>query len=256
MTLLILERPLVLIDLETTGSSYAHDRIVQICVLKMYPDGTENFWTSLVNPRQPIPITVVKIHGIDDDRVANAPPFGVLAPKLFLGLNGVDTLGYNVKFDTGLLQAEFHRHGYAYQPGRIVDAFWIYTKFFPRDLSSAVQEYLGRKHDTAHTADGDVLATKDVFEAQLLRHDLPRNVDALASYLRPIDPNWLDPDGKLIWKDGEATFNFGRKYNGWMLRKVPIDFLDWMLSNNFSEDLKQIIRNAKKGIFPVREEKP
>jgi DNA polymerase-3 subunit epsilon len=223
----------------------------------MYPDGTENLWTSFINPRQPIPVTVTKIHGIDDAKVADAPPFGMIAAKIFPGLNGVDTLGYNVKFDIGLLQAEFSRHGFDYKSGRVIDAFWIYTKFFPRDLSSAVREYLGREHLEAHTAEGDVRATMEVFEAQLARHtELPRNVDALASLLRPIDPNWVDPDGKLIWKTGEAVFNFGKKYNGRLLRQVPTDFLTWILNNDFSPELKAIIQKALKGDFPKREATP
>ena len=252
MTTLRLNRPLVIFDVETTGVHPQVDRVVQIGLIKLYPDGHETEWQSLVNPGMPIPPEATRIHGISDDDVADQPTFNLLAPKIANGFKDCDVGGFNVRFDVIFLKKEFDRVGAksVFTDAKIVDAFRIYRQFKPRTLVHAVKEYLGEDLPDAHDALADAKVTVRVLKAQLVEHKLPDNVDELYTifFETPAD-GFLDPDGKIAWRYGQATINFG-KWAATSLDKVDKGYLRWMLDGDFTPEVKHIIREAMAGRFP------
>jgi DNA polymerase-3 subunit epsilon len=245
---LILNRPLAVIDLETTGTNTQRDRIVEISVLKIFPDGTKQHRTRRVNPGIQIPAAATAIHGITDTDVANEPPFKQIAIGLGDFLEGCDLCGYHFKnFDLPLLIAEFTRVGVPFSlSGRsIVDPLEIFFEYEPRDLSAAARFYLSEKHDNAHSAAADADVTIRVLDAMLTRYpDLPRTVAELDKRFR--DPNAVDLAGKFTRVEDQIRFTFGR-YAGEQLdevvRKDP-EYLNWILTADFAEDTKDVVRKA------------
>ena len=260
---LVLTRPLVCVDLEATGVWPGHDRIVQIAAASIFPDGSVSTWSSLVNPERPIPQAALAIHGITDEMVTTAPTFARLAETVGALLSGCDLTGYNVeRFDRRLLAAEFRRAGVADPTvdALVIDAYTIFVRQEPRSLDAALRFYgveEGQAHRQAHDASSDVEATVAVLAAQLSTYaDLPNTVEALHDWLHPIDPNRIDADGKLVWRDGDATVAFGSQAGTSLADLAANDrsFLEWVLRKDFSDEVKAIVRDALEGRFPVRGE--
>ena len=260
---LVLVRPLVCVDLEATGVWPGHDRIVQIAAASIFPDGNLSTWSSLVNPEQPIPRASTAIHGITDAMAAGAPTFAQLAPTIWTLLSDRDLTGYNVdRFDRRLLAAEFRRVGFDDPTigGRVLDAYTIFVRREPRSLDAALRFYGVQEGQTvrrAHEASSDVEATVAVLAAQLKTYpDLPRTVDGLHDWLHPSDPDRIDADGKLVWRDGVATVAFGAQAGTSLADLATSDrsFLEWVLRKDFSDEVKAICRDALAGRFPVRDE--
>jgi DNA polymerase-3 subunit epsilon len=245
---LVLQKPLVILDLETTGTDPQTARIVEIGILKILPNGRQKERHYRLNPGVPIPFEATAVHGITDADVANEPRFEELAADLRAFLDGCDLCGFNIKrFDLRVLYLEFNRIS---QPltleGRaIVDAMEIFHSREPRDLPAAVRFYCGREHEHAHTASADVLATAEVLDAMLGRYtDLPRTVTNLDQHLK--NPNAVDSSGNFIRVEGEVRFAFG-KYRGQPLdavARMKPDYLHWMLTQSFFDDTKTIVKNA------------
>ncbi len=259
---LTLTRPLVCVDLEATGVWPGHDRIVQIATAKVFPDGAVSTWASLVNPEQPIPAETTTIHGITDTMAADAPTFTELASTIGSILSGSDLTGYNVeRFDRRLLSAEFRRAELddPTDGARVVDAYTIFLRQEPRSLDAALRFYdiedaLATRQ--AHDASSDVEATVGVLVAQLERYpDVPRTVEGLHEWLYPRNPNRIDADGKIVWRNGVATVAFGAQAGTSLADLAATDrgFLEWVLRKDFSDEVKAIVRDALAGRFPVRE---
>ena len=250
-----LDRPLAFLDLETTGLSVENDRIVELAILKVMPNGDVLRFSSLVNPERPIPAGATAVHGIGDADVAAAPKFAALADEVARFVAGCDVAGFNVgKFDLKLLAAELARVGAAHSLGepRVIDAMAIFHRNERRDLSAAVRFYNGREHQ-GHRAEVDVVATIDVLLAQLDRYPgLPEGIDALADYCDGRQPDWLTADGRAAWRDGAARLTFG-KHAGKSLQTMRDDepgYLRWILDKDFPEDLKRLVAEALDGRFP------
>lgn len=240
-----IDRPLNIIDLETTGVDPEHDRIVEFAVLRAKPDGDVRVTGSHINPGIPIPPAATAVHGIRDEDVAQSPRFHEIAEPLFELLSQGDLCGYNLKkFDLPLLACEFGRCWLDFQwTGRtIIDVFEIFRKQEPRDLANAMQFYCGRPPEDAHSAHGDVDTTAFVLDAQLARYpDLPRTVRDLHERFAGIDVM-----GRFRREDDAILFNFG-KHAGRSLREVAQespDYLQWMVEGNFLDDVKEIVRKA------------
>ncbi len=258
---LTLDRPLVCLDLEATGVWVESDRIVQIALARIAPDGDVREWSSLVNPGQPIPAETSAVHGIHDADVAAAPTFAALTTTLTELLGGCDLAGYNVqRFDRRLLAAEFRRAGVPDPTAgaRVLDAYTIFVRQEQRTLDAALRFYgvadafASRR---AHDARSDVAATVAVLAAQLGAYPaLPRSVEALHGWLHPRGADWIDDDGKLVWKDGVATVAFGSGGGRSLADLAATDrgFLEWVLRKDFSEQVKRIVRDALEGRFPER----
>jgi DNA polymerase-3 subunit epsilon len=246
---LVLTRPLVILDLETTGKRVQLDRIVEISTLKLLRGGSRDIRTRRVNPGMPISPEATAVHGITDADVANEPPFRKIARGLAEHLDGCDLCGYNVwDFDLKILLAEFRRVDVPFSSeGRhIIDPKRIFHRKEPRDLTAALKFFCGMEHEGAHRAEADVLAALLVLEGQLERYgDLPRSVPELHHWLDY--PDIVDPDGKFVRReDGAIVFTFG-PHNGEAVDDVARSnpgFLGWMLTKDFSPEAKAVARRA------------
>lgn len=255
MTRLQLKRPLVFFDLETTGVDPARDRIVELCILRVEPDGSRQSRTRRINPGRPIPPEATAVHGITDDDVRDEPRFDQVARGLLELLDGADLAGFNiVRFDVPMLDAELQRCKLDLDLAsrRVVDSMAIFHKMEPRNLTAAVRLYLDRDHDGAHGAEADVLASAEVLEAQLARYDeLPADIEALDAWSRG-GPGAVDLNGKFVWREGEVVVNFG-KHQGTPLRQLvdrSPDYLKWFLGKDFPSDAKKLVESALRGQFP------
>lgn len=262
--LLRLTRPFIELDLETTGTVYEQDRIIQIGVTVFRPESQPTLWKTFVDPEMPIPAEIQHKVKITDADVAGAPTFRSLAPVLARKFTGVDFGGYNVDFDLRFLKAGFKREGveWSYEEAAVVDSQKIYFRFNPRTLSDAYREYGGEggrplpaDHpglEGAHDAGNDVEATVDVLAGQLLRHpECPRTVPELAAFCFPKRPDWVDKSGKIVWRGHEACVGFG-KNNGTPLRACDKGYLQWMLKSDFPSDTKAILEKALRGEYPKK----
>ena len=255
---LVLERPLVFFDIESTGTNPYRDRIVEIAVIKVMPDGSREDVVRRINPTIPIPEGASAVHGIYDADVADAPTFDVIAHNLFNYLDNCDLAGYNiVKFDVPMLQEEFKRCGLVLdmKERKLIDVFNIFCRLYPRTLSAAYEFFCGGNLEDAHSALADTDATVSVLFGQLAKHpELPREMAGLAEFSAARDADFVDSEGRLKFSGSEVVVNFG-KNSGRRLRDLAVEdpgFLRWMLRSDFSDEVKNIIQKALIGEFPVR----
>lgn len=255
-------RPLVCLDLETTGINPLNDRIVEFAGVKVHPDGTRETLDLRVHPGRPIPAAATAIHGIHDDDVKDAPRFSEVARRIRDFLTDCDLAGYNAaRFDVPLLQEELRRADLPFPLDgiRLLDAQVIFHKKEPRTLEAALRFYCGREHGKAHQALGDVEATLEILDAQLGRYpEIPRDVESLHRFCDQKNPNFVDRFGKLIWHEGEACLNFG-PHRLKPLREIvekDSNFLEWMIRKDFSAEVKNLISDAMKGVFPEPPREP
>lgn len=242
-----LERPIVFFDLETTGIDVAKDRIVEICLLKVYPNGNEESKVMRINPTIHIPDEASNVHGIHDNDVADCPTFADVAADIWAFIDGCDLGGYNSNhFDIPMLAEEFLRAGVKanLQSCRSVDVQNIYKKLERRTLSAAYRFYCNKDLENAHSAMADTRATYEVLCAQLSHYPdvLQNDVDFLTSYSR-MNRN-VDYAGRIIMgADDVETFNFG-KYKGKhvvdVLRQDP-GYYGWVMQGDFALNTKQVL---------------
>ncbi|MBI3998157.1 MAG: 3'-5' exonuclease [Armatimonadetes bacterium] len=262
MQYLVLHRPIVFIDLETTGVNHAADRIIELSMIKVHPDGRREVLTRRVNPGIPIPPESTRFHGITDVDVAIAPPFAQVAPEVLAFIGDVDLAGFNIfRFDLPMLHRELSLAGQRLDmTGRaVVDAQVIYHRKVPRDLSAAYRFYCGKELERAHRAEADIEACLEVLDAQLATYpDLPRTPQELAGYFMNStrDSDAIDAQGRFIWRGNEAVVGFGPEgVRGKPLREVAAKhsgFLAWVLRKDFHPEVKAIVQNALEGRFPIR----
>jgi len=253
MMSLALKRPLAFFDLETTGIDPARDKIVEIALVRVDPDGERFAMTRRINPERPIPAEATAVHGITDEDVSGAPAFRQVARQLLDLLKDADLAGFNVRrFDVPLLDREFRDCALdlALSSRRIVDAMTIFHKKEPRDLTAAVRFFLDRDHAGAHGAEADVAASIDVLEAQLQRYpDLPREVAALDAWCNPVPPGAVDRGGKFVLREGEIVFAFGKQKGRALseVARIQRDYLEWILKQDFPEDARTLVERALRG---------
>jgi DNA polymerase-3 subunit epsilon len=245
-----LKRPVVFIDLETTGINVSTDRIVEISLLKISPNGKEQWMTSRVNPEMPIPPKSTAIHGITDEDVAGAPSFREIAKTLAAFLEGCDLAGYNsIKFDIPVLAEEFLRTDTDFNFGkrRYVDAQVIFHRKEQRTLSAAYQFYCNKELADAHSAKADTSATYEVLKAQLDRYpDLENDIEKLADFSS--FNNNVDFAGRIIMdENGTEIFNFG-KHKGKPVEvvfKEDPSYYSWMMNGDFPLYTKKVLTEIK-----------
>ena len=244
---LTLTRSLVFFDLETTGMDTLNDKIVQISLLKLFPDNTDQVLTLLINPGMHIPAEVTAIHGITDKDVKDQPNFQALSNEIFEFLNGCDIAGFNIhNFDLPLLRMEFSRVGINYKINdiSIIDAMVIFKKKERRDLRAALRFYCNQELEGAHNAENDIRATKEVLFAQVERYnEIGNNVQSLSDFSQYSTNRFADITGKLIYNaNNDLLFNFGKH----RFEKVidNTDYAKWMLNSDFPEDTKTLLRET------------
>ena len=246
-----LKNPIVFFDLETTGTNINSDRIVEICYLKVYPNGMEETKTMRINPEMHIPESATAVHGIHDEDVANCPKFKEVAASIAHDIEGCDLAGFNSnRFDIPVLAEEFLRAGVDINMSKrkFIDVQVIYHKLEQRTLSAAYKFYCDKNLEDAHTAEADTRATYEVLKAQLDRYpDELQNDMAFLSEYSSFNSN-VDFAGRMVYDDnGVEVFNFG-KYKGMpvadILRKDP-GYYSWILQGDFTLNTKQMLTKIK-----------
>ncbi|MBR4533146.1 MAG: ribonuclease H-like domain-containing protein [Bacteroidaceae bacterium] len=242
-----LERPIVFFDLETTGIDIAHDRIVEICLLKVYPNANQESKVMRINPTIHIPEEASAVNGIYDDDVADCPTFKEVADELWQFMKDCDLGGFNSNhFDIPLLVEEFLRAGMNVDMRHVrsIDVQNIYHKLERRTLIAAYKFYCGKDLENAHSALADTEATYEVLCAQLDHYPdvLQNDVDFLTEYSRR-NRN-VDFAGRMVYNDeGVEIFNFG-KYKGMpvadVLRRDP-SYYSWIQQGDFTLNTKQVL---------------
>jgi DNA polymerase-3 subunit epsilon len=250
MTQLKLSRPLVFIDLETTGVNVGADRIVEISLLKIHPNGNREAKTMRINPTIPIPPEVSKIHHITDEDIKDSPTFSDVAKDVNTFIGGCDLAGYNSnKFDIPLLIEEFTRVDIHLDLSsrKLIDVQNIFHKMEQRTLSAAYKFYCDKSLENAHSAEADTLATYEVLVAQLGKYEeLKNDVDFLSQF-SAVTKN-VDLAGRIVFNEkGEETFNFG-KYKGRPVSeifKTDTSYYDWMMKGDFATNTKNVITQIR-----------
>lgn len=243
---LAITRPLAFLDLEATGLTIGFDRIVEISVVKVSPSGERSTLTQRLNPEMPIPAVVSAIHGITDADVADMPTFKQFAPALLNFFGNSDLAGYNSnKYDIPLLVDEFIRAevDFDFRSRRLIDVQNIFHKMEQRTLAAAYKFYCEKELVNAHSAEADILATLEVFEAQLDRYpELNKDVDFLHKFCSL--NNNVDLAGRIVMNDKkQECFNFG-KHKGKTVDEVfakEPSYYDWMMQGDFPAETKQVI---------------
>jgi DNA polymerase-3 subunit epsilon len=252
-----LKKPIVFFDLETTGVDVSKDRIVEISILKLHPDGKKEVKTRRVNPEMHIPKVTSEIHGIYDEDVKEEPTFKAMAKSLATFIGNSDLAGFNSnKFDVPLLVEEFLRVGVDFDiEGRsLVDVQNIFHKMEQRTLVAAYKFYCGKELTNAHSAEADNIATFDVLEAQIERYDeLENNVNFLSDFSRRT--NNADLMGRIVFNEENIeVFNFGKhkgKPVATVLESDP-SYYKWMMNGDFPLYTKKVLTAIKLRNFNQR----
>ena len=246
-----LKNPLVFFDLETTGINITRDRIVEISVLKVHPNGKEETKTRRINPEMPIPPESTAIHGITDEDVKDCPTFKQVAKSFADLLEGCDMAGFNSsRFDVPMLTEEFLRAGVDFDTDKkkFVDVQIIFHRKEQRTLEAAYAFYCNKKLENAHSAEADVIATYEVLKSQLDRYnDLENDINFLSKEYSSFNNN-VDLAGRIIFNDkGIEVFNFG-KHRGKsvteVLNKEP-SYYSWMMDGDFPRNTKQVLTKLR-----------
>ncbi len=245
-----LKNPLLFFDIESTGLNVATDRIVELCAVKVMPNGDTETKTRRLNPTIPISPEAMAIHGISDDDVKDCPTFAQVAKSLAQWMAGCDFAGYNsIKFDVPMLAEEFLRAGveFDFRKRKLIDVQNIFHKMEQRTLSAAYKFYCHKELENAHSAEADTLATYEILKAQLDRYpELENNMEFLAEFSSK--SKLLDYAGRIILNDKDVpVFNFG-KHKGVpvtdVLTREP-SYYSWIMNGDFTLDTKKVLTEIK-----------
>lgn len=258
-----LTKSLIFLDLEATGLVIGYDRIVEISMLKVHIDNTTEIKTMKINPEMPIPEKVSKIHGLYDKDVADAPTFKQVAPELLRFIGNADFAGYNSnKFDIPLLAEEFLRveADFDLKGRRLIDVQNIFHFMEPRTLSAAYKFYCDKPLVNAHTAEGDVLATYEIFKAQLQKYENTEVEDEHGNKFKPVQNDIgkiselttktknADLAGRIIYNEaGVEVFAFGKhkdKTVEEVFLKEP-SYYTWIMQGNFPLYTKKVVTQIR-----------
>ncbi|MGC4038114.1 MAG: 3'-5' exonuclease [Chitinophagaceae bacterium] len=241
--MLQLVKPLAFIDLETTGINLGTDRIVEIAIVKLLPDGNRSVKRKLINPQMPIPKASSDVHGITDEMVKDAPSFKQASQELKQFIDSCDLAGYNSnRFDIPLLAEEFLRAGVEFDmKGRkLVDVQKIFHQMEQRTLGAAYKFYCNKTLEGAHGAEVDATATYEILGAQLERYPILGN--SVESILKAIgEEQVVDLARRFVMENGTEVFNFG-KHKGRAVSdvlKAEPQYYDWMMKGDFPQHTKQ-----------------
>lgn len=245
-----LHRPICFFDLETTGTDVARDRIVEISILKVFPNGNKETKTWLVNPGIPIPFLASQVHGITDEKVANEPTFDQLASQVYNMIKDSDLAGFNSdRFDIPLLAEELLRAGVDFDmKNRVsVDVQTIFHKMEERTLSAAYRFYCDKTLENAHSAEADTVATYEILKAQLERYEnLENDMKSLSEFTTR--KKSVDFAGFIALDDkGREIFTFG-KHKGALVEKILEEepgYFGWIQNADFPLYTKKVLTAIK-----------
>ena len=257
-----LKVPICFFDLETTGTNITQDRIIEIAVIKMLPNGEVQKKTNRINPTIPVPAESSIFHGIYDDDVKGKPTFKEVAKDYAKFFEGADLSGFNIiKFDVPMLVEEFLRAGveFDYERKKIIDAQKIYHMMEKRNLSAAYKFYCGKNLINSHSAEADTEATMEVLMAQIARYEDQPLTDGEGKEIGKIKndmealhqlttPGMIDLAGRMVQNEnGEAVINFGKHKNKAVLQvlKDEPSYYDWVMKGDFPLDTKRKLTEIK-----------
>ena len=257
---IVLERPIVFFDLETTGLDMVNDEIIEIGAVRYEADWSEQRYSQLFKPSGGIPIEITELTGITNEMVADMPNFKDRAVEIFNLFDGADLGGYSIgRFDVPFLKKKFQQIGVDWETDSrlVVDARAIYHKREGRHLIDAVRFYCGAEMEGAHRAVVDCEWSKKVIDGQIEKYGLPTPITVadLAAESKEKNPNNVDSEGKLFWKNGEACFAFGKHRSRplGVVHAIDKGYFDWCLRQDFAPDFMEIMRQARSMRFPKKE---
>jgi DNA polymerase-3 subunit epsilon len=257
-----LRNPLCIFDLETTGTNITQDRIIEIAVIKMMPNGEVMRKANVLNPTIPILPESTAIHGISEEDVKGKPTFKEIAKEYMRFFEGADLAGFNVlKFDIPMLVEEFLRAGveFDYSRKKIVDAQKIFHLMEKRTLSAAYRFYVNKEIENSHTAEADTEATMEVLLAQVEKYEGQDVLDGLNHKIGQIQ-NDIETLSKLTSSgmvdlacrmirnsSGQEVFNFGKHKNKLVTAvfKEEPSYYEWMMNGDFPMDTKRKLTEIK-----------
>lgn len=261
-----LKVPLCFFDLETTGTSITQDRIIEIAVIKLFPNGDVQRKVDVINPTINILPESTAIHGISNDDVKDKPTFKEVGKAYANFFEGADLCGYNVlKFDVPMLVEEFLRVDieFEYRRKRIIDAQRIYHLMEKRNLEAAYLFYCNKKLENSHSAEADTQATMEVLFSQVSKYENQAATDNLGNQLGIIKndmdelnkltaSNQIDLAGRMVHdRKGEPIFNFGKHRNKHVIAVLTREpaYYDWMMNGDFSLDTKRKLTEIRLSMF-------
>lgn len=250
-------KPLVVFDLETTGTWVEKDKIVEIGMVKLMPEGTRQDYVKRVNPGIPIPINVSRIIDITDNDVKDAPPFKEIAREVIEFIGDADLGGFTIqRFDLPVLERELLEAGFSFQwkERDIYDAQKVYHIHEKRDLMAAYQLYCNKELTNAHTALGDAEATVEIFESQIKKYgEEAKGIESLKDFDYEQSSAYFDAERKFCWWNGNLYPAFGKYRRKKHIKDIVKDdrsYLEWIFSADFSDKIKTMIGDALRGVFP------
>jgi DNA polymerase III subunit epsilon len=252
-----LVHPLVVLDLETTGTWIEKDKIIEIAMVKVFPDGHQETYDKRINPGMPLPACIIELTGITEADLEKAPAFKDVAAEVIAFIGDADLGGFNAeRFDFPLLEREIRDVGltFEWRLRKIYDAQKIYHLNQKRDLSAAYTFYCKKELENAHSALADTTATLDILIAQTQQYSEDDTLSSLDKFEYRVQSEFFDSERKIRWWNGKLYMMFGKYARRYSLQEVlqkDRKYLEWVLSADFSEDVKELVRNALVGKFPV-----
>jgi len=252
-----ISRPLIVFDLETTGTWIEKDKIVEIGMIKLMPDGTTQNYVRRINPGMPIPANVIRIINITDDDLKDAPSFKDVAKEILDFIGDSDLGGFNIqRFDLLVLEREFFEASFSFRwrDRDIYDAQKVYHIHEKRDLMAAYRLYCNKELTNAHSALGDAEATVEIFNAQIKKYGAEeKGIESLKDFEYERSSAYFDKGRKFSWWNGELYPTFGKYAKKKHIKNIVKNdrpYLKWILSKDFSDEIKAMIKKALNGEFP------
>lgn len=257
-----LSHTLIVLDLETTGTWVERDKIIEIAMVKSFPDNRTETYLKKVNPGVPIPAVISQLVGITDKDVKDAPAFKDIAKEVLEFIGDSDLAGFNIeKFDLPLLERELREANihFNWRTHKVYDAQRVYHLNEKRDLYAAYKFYCNKDLDNAHSALADAQATLEILDAQVVKYGKEDgDLEHLGQYRYRTTEEFYDKERKFRWWNGKLYMMFGKHANKYTLQEIvqkDRGYLEWILSAQFSEEVKDLVENALNGRFPTPLEK-
>lgn len=255
-----LSHTLIVLDLETTGTWVERDKIIEIAMVKTFPDNRTETYLKKINPGVPIPPVISQLIGITDADVKGAPAFKDIAQEVLRFIGESDLAGFNIeKFDLPLLEREVREANlqFNWRTHKVYDAQRVYHLNEKRDLYAAYKFYCDKDLNNAHSALADAQATLEILDAQAAKYGKgDGDLEHLGQYRYRSTEEFYDKEKKFRWWNGKLYMMFGKHANKYTLQEIvqkDRGYLEWILKAQFSEEVKDLVENALNGRFPSPE---